>query len=100
MVPSGAAWKRFIKDVTRSINSWIENSPLKLVPVKAMNIMPSLLLQNPSKMSKTKDHISALDKRLRLYKEAKFGNLFYKAKTIQNSFKIIFNSCDIALRIH
>ena len=61
-----------------------------------MNIMSSLLLQKPRKISKTKDHISAFDIRLTLWEEGKFGNLFCEAKTIQNSLKTIFNSCDIA----
>ena len=58
-----------------------------------MNIMSSLLLQKPSKISKTKDHISAFDIRLTLWEEGKFGNLFCEAKTIQNSLKTTFNSC-------
>ena len=35
--------------------------------------------------------MSALDRRLRLCEEGKFGNFFWEAKTIQNGLKIIFN---------
>ena len=96
MVPSGAAGKSYIKEVTRLINSWNENSPLKSIALKAVHIMPSLLLQKPSKNSKTKDHISALNRRLELWGEGKFDELLWEALTIQRGLKTILNSCDIA----
>ena len=92
MVPSIAAGKSYIKKVLRLINYWIENSILKSIALKLINIMSALLLKKPSKRSKTKDHISAFGRRLILWEEGKFGDLFREAKTIQNGLKTIFNS--------
>ena len=90
MIPSGAASKLY-KGGNR-INSSTENSPLKLVAMKAMNKMSRLLFLKPSKRSKTKDQISALDRWLRLWEEKKFGNPFWEVTTFRNGLNIIFNS--------
>lgn len=92
MVPSRAAGKSYIKKVLRLINYWIENSILKSIALKLINIMSALLLKKPSKRSNTKDHISGFGRRLILWEEGKFGDLFWEAKTIQNGLKTIFNS--------
>ena len=46
-------------------------------------LMPNLLLQKPSKTSKSKDHQLALERRLELWHKGEFEELYFKSKTIQ-----------------
>jgi hypothetical protein len=47
-LPSGAAGKSYIRETTRLINYWNNNSKaLKNTALKAVMIMPHLLLQKP-----------------------------------------------------
>eukprot|EP00794_Sanderia_malayensis_P011608 gene11608-12810_t len=48
--------------------------------------MPSLLLQKPSKTSKSKDHVEKLRKRLDLWKSGNFDDLVREARFIQSRF--------------
>ena len=52
--------------------------------MKAISIMPALLLQKPSKNSKAKDHTKALERRLKIWKRGDFSDLFDEAKVIQS----------------
>ena len=63
MLLTGAAGKKFINEATKMINFWTDNLPLKLIAFKALHMIPALLLQKPSKTSKSKDHLAALSKR-------------------------------------
>ena len=49
----------------------------------ALLIMAPLLLQKPSKTSKTKDHIQYLEKRLALWKNGDFRDILREGKKIQ-----------------
>ena len=49
MPPTSAA-----AETTKLMNGWMKNWPLNNIAFKAINIMPSLLLQNPSKHLKQK----------------------------------------------
>ena len=57
--------------------------PLKNIALKAIVAMPPLLLQKPSKASKAKDHLKALERRLRLWEEGNVTELVNESKTIQ-----------------
>ena len=59
--------------------------------LKAAHIKPSLPLQEPSKNSKTEDHINALNRRLELWGEGKFGDILLEAVTIQRDLKTTLN---------
>ena len=47
MLPSGAAGKNYIEEVTRLMKLWINDTPLRKIALKAAHIMPALLLQKP-----------------------------------------------------
>ena len=47
--------------------------------------MPNLLLQKPSRNSKSKDHLEALERRLHLWKEGELTELLIEGETIQKS---------------
>ena len=58
--------------------------PLKNLALKAIHDMPALLLQNPSQTSKAKDHLQALERRLRLWEKVNITELVNESKTIHD----------------
>ena len=56
MLPSGAAGKNYIEEVTRFVKLWINDTPLREISLKDVHVMPALMLQKPSKSSKSRDH--------------------------------------------
>ena len=64
LIPSGAAVKAYINEITRLMNAWNNNSSIGNIALKALHLMPRLLLEKPRKTSKTKDHIKALERRI------------------------------------
>ena len=55
----GSSGKKYISDTTRLFNLWV-NTPYQSVALKGIHVMPALLLQKPSKSSKSKEHLEAL----------------------------------------
>ena len=55
MLPTGKAGKMFITETTRLLNAWIDGNAIKDITFKATVVIPSLLLQKPTKNSKAKD---------------------------------------------
>ena len=53
-----------MKELTRLMDGYAEGSALESVVLKAAMVMPSLVLQKPHANSKTKDHVTHLDRRL------------------------------------
>ena len=45
MVPSGSGGQTFINKMTRLVNLWTKDSPLENTTLKAIHVMPALLLQ-------------------------------------------------------
>ena len=84
LLPTGNVGKRFIREITRLINCWIDDSPLKHVAFKAIMVMPALLLQKPSQSSKAKDHLAALTRRFLLWEQGNIKELLHEGETIQN----------------
>ena len=83
MVPSGGSGKKFIKEITRLINLWTGDSPLENIALKAIHVMPALLLQKPNKNSKAKDHVAALERRLELQENGNIIELLNERQSIQ-----------------
>ena len=92
MLPSGAAGKNYIEEVTRLMKLWINDIPLRKIALKAVRVMSALLLQKPSKTSKLKDHHVTLERRLKLWEERKIEELLYEGKTMQERLKSPDNS--------
>jgi hypothetical protein len=59
--------------------------------------MPALLLQKPSKDSKSKDHTKALTRRLELWKKGDIEELIFEAATIQSRLKNVNSLKTIAV---
>ena len=66
---------RTVEEVTRLIKLWINNTPLRKIALKAVHVMPELLLRKPYKSSKSKDHHAALERRLKFREEGKIEEL-------------------------
>jgi len=84
MLQTGASGKSYIREVTRLLNAWTESSPLKSCAMKAIHVMPALLLQKPSKNSKSKDHTNVLVRRMASWTKGEFKKLFEEAEAIQS----------------
>ena len=52
MLPTGNAGKKYIKEVTKLLNAWTQDTPLRSISLKAIHTMPALLSHKPSKTSK------------------------------------------------
>ena len=74
-LPSGNAAKMFIRELT----SWLEHfncdSEYKSIALKVHMILPSLLLQKPTRNSKAKDHTKKLEERLSTWKGGRIMDL-------------------------
>ena len=82
-IPYGTAGKSFTLELARTYKAFAESSALESIALKAATIMPILLLQKPSKRSKTKDHIRCLQRRLISWKDGNLNELLREGKTIQ-----------------
>ena len=82
-LPSGSSGKDFIKELICLLGAWNTNSALKDIALKCLMIMPALLLQKPSKTSKSKDHVIALKRRLQAWEKGDLLLLLQESKTIQ-----------------
>ena len=87
MLPSGAAGKRYGEEVIRLMKLWIQDTSLKSISLKAVHVMPALLLLKPSKSSKVKDHLQALERRIKLCDEGNIEGLLYEGMTIQQKLR-------------
>jgi len=61
-LPSGKAGKEFIDEITRLINEWSNETPLRGIALKAVIVMPSLLLQKPKRNSIIKCSLKSIQK--------------------------------------
>ena len=59
-------------------------------------IMPSLLLQKPSKKIKSKHHLKALERRMRLWQSYDLLELLQESLTIQRKLKSVKGSRTVA----
>ena len=67
------------------MNGWTNNSPLKNIAFTAIHVMLSLLLQKPSKTSKVKDHLKALERRTDLWINGNNDELLFEGDEKRNS---------------
>ena len=88
-MPTDKAGKEFINEITRLLNAWVDDSSLKDIVFKAIMVLLSLLLQKPSKKSKTKDHCAALQRRLTLWHDGNVLELLKEGATMQDTLKSV-----------
>ena len=79
----GEAARKFLEEVSRLMNECLQDWPLKDIAFKAIMVMPNRLLQEPSQNSKSKDHLSALARRMEFWESGKLMKLLKETETIQ-----------------
>ena len=78
------------------INVWVYDTTIKNTALKALHVMPALLLQKPSKNSKSKDHLKSIERRFEIWKERNLNELYKEGKAIQDRLKSDGSQNDIA----
>ena len=86
-LPSGATGKAFIRELTRLIESWTNSTEICDTALKALMVMPALLLQKPTRKSTAKQHKEYLKKRLDLWSSGNFEELLKEGRQIQHKMK-------------
>ena len=84
MLPTGNAGKCFLEEMTKLINAWTSKSNLEPAALTMLMILPGLLLQKPSKRSKSADHKRVLLLRIAQWKEGKIDELVREGRAIQD----------------
>ena len=82
-IPSGKAGNSFVKEITRLLRAYTEASALESVALKAVMVMPHLLLQKSHRTSKAKDHVAQLERRLETWANGDLDQLLHEGRTIQ-----------------
>ena len=82
-LPSGKAGKSVVAELTRLYSAYASPSALESVALKATVILPHLLLQKPSRASKSRDHIACIERRMPLWREGKLMDLLLEGRAIQ-----------------
>ena len=85
-VPSGKAGTAFVRELSHMFRAFADSSALESVAMKAVMVMPALLLQKPHPRSKARDHVSHLERRLQLWGNGKLDELLEEGQTIQTSY--------------
>ena len=83
-VPSGAAGKAFVLELSRLIKAFAERSAQEAAAMKVIMVMPHLLLQKPHPSSISKDHQVCLERRLAVWKQGDIDALMRENRTIQH----------------
>ena len=89
LLPAGKPGKLYVDDTSKLCNAWIDRLPPKRIAMKTIVIMQSLLLKKLSKVSKSKDHLKALERRMELWRSGNLLGLFQEGLTIQRNLKCI-----------
>lgn len=84
MFPTGKIGNEFIDEMTRLFHECVNDSPLKILSLKMLMIMPCLLLQKPNRISKSKENFNALKRRFLLWKNGDFDALVREARYLQS----------------
>ena len=74
----------FVTELARLYQAYADGSSLESVAMKACTVAPILLLQKPSRTSKSEDHVNHLQWRLDLWHKGEILSLICEGKCIQN----------------
>ena len=94
MVLNGATGKKRNDEILRILNVRTNDVPLKDI-VKVIHVMSALILQKRSETSKAKDHLKALERRLRLWEEGNITELVSRSEIILDVTLLIYSTINI-----
>ena len=83
LVPFGSAGTSVVKEIARLFQAFADGSSLERVSMKAITLVQTLLLQKPSRRSKTKEHVCHLKRRLDLWSKGDIQQLLDEGRCIQ-----------------
>ena len=89
-LPSGNAAKMFIRELISWLEHFNRDSEYKSIALKVYMILPSLILQKPTRNSKARDHTKKLEERLSTWKGGRIMDLVKEGRIIQ---ELIRSSC-------
>ena len=81
-LPSGAAAKEFVTELSHWLEHFNRSTEFQGIALKVYMILPSLLLQKPSRNSKSKEHLSKLQERLSQWKSGQLSDLMRECRRI------------------
>ena len=82
-VPSGTTGRAFVSELAHLMHSYADGSSLESIAMKAGTIAQVLLLQKPSRKSKSKEHVTHLQRRLNLWHKGDIQSLLEEGRCIQ-----------------
>ena len=85
-IPSGKAGKEFVAELPFWLRQFNRSTKLNGVALKAVFVIPTLLLQKPSAKSKAKQHLLSLERRLKLWRSGNLDELIREVRHIQSGF--------------
>ena len=83
LVPSERVGKEFIMELRRLWRAHATASAMEAIALRAAAVMCVPLLQKPHEKSKTRDHVSYLERRLKLWTKGDIKDLLAEGRTIQ-----------------
>ena len=86
-IPSGNIGKKFVLELAWLFRSAGEGSNLESIALKAAFTFCTLVTQKPTHNSKSKDHISCLERRVALWRDGNLNDLVLEGRTIQYRLK-------------
>ena len=85
-LPTGSAAKVFIKELSLWLERFNRKTEHHSIALKVYIILPALMLQKPSKTSKSQEHFKKLEHRLAAWKDGRIDELIQECRTIQKQF--------------
>ena len=82
-LPYGKTGKSFTSELARLYSAFASGSAMQSIALKATVVLPILMLQKPSAKSKTKEHITCLERRLTTWQNGDLQDLILEGRTIQ-----------------
>ena len=83
-LPSGKAGNSVVAELARLYSAYASSSALESVALKATVVLPHLLLQKPSRASKSQDHIACLERRMPLWCKGNLWSFSLKGELFRN----------------
>ena len=90
-VPLGNVGKSFVAELSRLYNVFASGSALESIALMAVIVLPILVLQSPHRRSRVKEHITCLERRLKLWKAGDLASLIKEGRTLQQRLPKSFN---------
>ena len=82
-MPLGSIGKSFVAEMAKLYNYFASGSALESVALTATIILPIVLLQQPHKRSKSKEHTKCLERHLKIWRDGDLAGLIREGRIIQ-----------------